>query len=44
MKKRDKKDEKLFGMTKDELKMVTGGGGVIIQSPRESAADIAAKP
>jgi hypothetical protein len=30
------KAKKLFGLSVDELKLVTGGGGVIIQGPGET--------
>lgn len=38
MKKKWKKSkEKLFGIPKDELKLVTGTGGVIIMPPTDKA-------
>lgn len=39
-KKCEDKKAKLFGIPKDELKLVIGGGGVIIEAPRQGGVII----
>ena len=36
MRSRPKKSKKLFGLTVEQLKIITGGTGVIVQQPRET--------